>query len=107
MFVKADSRGMPLPKGSFSVGFQPGLDCFLCWSVRMILSLSLSSFLQPQGQKTNKANEVICLSALREAFSFPDRAGREENVCVSVCAFERCITSVTDGELCKIKAVMT
>lgn len=53
--------------------------------------------LQPQGQKTNKANEVICLSALREAFSFPDRAGREENVHVSVCVFERVSHSKAKG----------
>ncbi|KAF4105592.1 hypothetical protein G5714_013254 [Onychostoma macrolepis] len=98
---------MPLPKGSFSVCFQPGLDCFLCWSVRMSWR-SLSPLLQPQGQKTNKANEVICLSALREAFGFPDRAGREENVRVSVCVFERVSHSkAKDGELCEIKAMVT
>ncbi|ROK15805.1 hypothetical protein DPX16_10109 [Anabarilius grahami] len=43
----------------------------------------------PQGQKTNKANEVISLSALREAFSFPDRAGHQEHVRFSACVFER------------------
>ncbi len=50
---------------------------------------SLSPLLQPQGQKINKANEVICLRAIREALSIPDRAGREENVRVSVCVFDR------------------
>ncbi|KAK9964767.1 hypothetical protein ABG768_005911 [Culter alburnus] len=98
---------MPLPKGSFSVCFQPGLDCFLCWSVRMS-QCSLPSPLQPQGQKTNKANEVISLSALREVFSFPDRAGQQEHVRFSVCVFERVSHSrAKDGELCEIKAMVT
>lgn len=53
--------------------------------------------LQPQGQKTNKANEVISLSALREAFSFPDRAGPQEHVRFSVCVFERVSHSRAKG----------